>query len=305
MDISIIFWQMFILFAVVAIGYIAGKLGQIDADFNKKLSTLVINITNPAMILASAMEEKLLTRAELLQLTGIALLSYLALILVALVIPGLIRSPKEDAGVYRFMIIFSNVGFMGFPVVNALFGPEAVFYASVFTIPFNILAYTYGIYLISGKRPEKGKFPLTHLSPSLVAAVIAYLIYILNISVPSVISGTMSFVGQITSPAAMLIIGASLAAVPIRKVFGEPRLYAISLIKLIILPVITYFIVALMVKNEVLLGVIVIMLGMPVATNCTMLAAQYGKRVETASSGVFITTLLSIATIPLLMALLF
>jgi predicted permease len=305
MDISGIFRQMFILFAVVGIGFAAGKLGQIDAEFNKRLSALVINITNPAMILASAMEERVLTRAELLQLTGIAVLSYLALILVALVVPGLIRSPKEDAGVYRFMIIFSNVGFMGFPVVNALFGPEAVFFASVFTIPFNILAYTYGIYLISGERPEKGKKLLTHLSPSLVAAVIAYIIYILNISVPQVVSGTMSFVGQITSPAAMLIIGASLASVPFRKVFGEPRMYAISVIKLIILPIITWYLVGLVVKNDVLLGVIVIMLGMPVATNCTMLAAQYGKRVDTASSGVFITTLLSIVTIPLLMWILF
>ena len=304
MSVVSVFRQMLILFLTIGVGYLAAKTGLVDARFSKGLSNLLVNFTTPAMIVNSVLaSERVLPNRQVLLLTLLALASYGFLILVALPLPKLLRTPSKQVNIYRFLIIFNNVGFMGFPVAEAIFGTDAVFFAAIFQIPFNALCFTYGAWLISnGKAGFKLK---SILSPVVVSALLAYVLYLTSFRAPAFLTDLTGFVGRITSPAAMILVGIALANVRVKDVFSDGRLYLLSLVKLLILPVAAWAVLRLFLKNELVLGITVVMLAMPAGTNATILAAQYDGDSDTAAKGVFLTTLLSVVTIPLLMALLF
>ncbi len=303
MNIQSILSQMVILFIGIALGFIASKCGIMDATFNRKLSQLVLHVTTPATVLYSVIgSERVLSNHEVFVFTIVAFATYAVLILLAQGLPYLLRVQKPQHGVYRFMMIFSNSIFMGFPVVRLLFGANAVFYAAIFNLPFTLLSYTYGVYLVSG-QPRFD--PRLLRSPAIITILIAYAIYLLDLHAPQFLIDASDFIGQITTPAAMLIIGATLAALPLRSVLTDLRLYLFSLIKLIVLPAAAFFLLRLVVQNELIVGVTVALVAMPAATNTTMMCAQYGGDTDTAAKGIFLSTLLSIFTIPLIMWLLF
>ncbi len=306
MQITAIFSQMVVLFITVAVGYLAAKTGQMDPEMNRRLSKLVLNVTNVALILSSVLgSERAMGTKDILILTLIAVLSYVFLILISFAVPPLLRVPKEDAGTYRFLTIFNNVGFMGIPVIRVVLGPEAVFYAAIFNIPFSFLVFTYGVKLLS-HDPRYGKLTLKlFLQPSVIAVLLAYVLYLLDLQYPAVLVDAANFIGQVTSPAAMLIIGCALAQLPLREMFTNVRLYILSVLKMILLPIAAYYILQLFHLNETVVIATVVMLAMPVATNATMLCAQYDGNHKLAATGIFITTVLSVGTIPLLMKLLF
>lgn len=305
MNIQAITQQMIVLFILLIVGFFAAKKGYMEPVFNKRLSALVINISTPALILSSVMGgERILGNTDIFILLGISIATYVAVILLSMLVPKLLRCQPSDASLMRFMTIFSNTGFMGFPVVAALFGQSAVFYASIFGLPFNFLVYSYGIKLVSGGKTG-GFDRKTLTSPCVVCSVLAIILYLLNIPFPELITLPLGYLADLTVPAAMLLIGASLAVVPLRSIFTEWRLYALSVIKLFLLPVLVYLVLRLLPIHEMMLKVTVVMWALPVATNATLLATQYGGDEAMASKGVLLTTLLSMATIPILMMLLF
>lgn len=305
LDIASIFFQMLILFATVAVGFCAGRLKLVGPDFNRSLSRLILNFTAPAMVVHSVIgAEHVLSRREVLSLTLIALLSYALLLALAQVLPRLLRIPKAEQGLWKFMTIFSNVSFMGFPVVQAIYGPEAVFFAAIFQIPFNLLCFTYGARLIAGDR--MGPLRIRQFfSPMVISTAVAYVLYLCNWQAPTPLVQLFNFPGQITSPGAMIILGVSLSAMPLKSLFTDWRVYVLSFFKLLLLPAAVFFALRGMVENTLILGVTVVMMAMPVATNTNMLVAQYDGDQHTAARGVFLSTLLSVGSIPLLMWLLF
>ena len=145
------------LFALVVVGYIAGKLGYLGGDFDRQLSRLVINITCPALILSSAMSGTLPDRRYILPLLGISVITYLILTGAALFLPRYMTTRQEDEGAVGFAIMFGNVGFMGYPVVASIFGHQAVFYAAVLNVVNTLAVFTIGTILITGKSDVEGK----------------------------------------------------------------------------------------------------------------------------------------------------
>ena len=145
---------MLTLFAIVVVGYIAGKLGYMGGTFDKKLSKVVIDITCPALILSSAMTGELPDRRYILPLLGISALTYLLLTGVAFLLPRFLTKKKDDEGVIGFAMMFGNVGFMGYPIVASIFGHEAVFYAAVLNVVNTFTVFTVGTMLIVGKNQE-------------------------------------------------------------------------------------------------------------------------------------------------------
>lgn len=305
MDIHAITQQMIVLFLLISVGFIANKKGVMNSTFNKLFSAFVVNITTPATILNSVLSsDRMLSNGEVLLLMAIALSSFLIVIIASNLVPKLFRVKPEDAGMMRFMTIFSNVGFMGFPVVSALFGESAVFYAAIFNMPFNVLSFSYGIRLVSNGR-YGGFDKKTLLSPCIVCSLLSILLYFLNLSLPAVITEPISYLSAITVPGAMLIIGSSLAQMPLNTVFRDWRIYALSGIKLLLMPVLTYLALRPFPLNPLIVQVTVVMWAMPVATNATILATQYDGNGALASKGVLISTLFSILTIPTVMWVLF
>ena len=158
MEISSIINLMLILLILLLVGVFARKTGVINDQANKHLTRIVVVLAQSAMILAAVMNaEPSLTGLELLGLVGISFVAYAIMLVVVVLFTWVLRIKPGDRGVFQFMALFGNVGFMGFPIVASLFGDAAVFYASLYNIPFNLLTYSLGVMMISRaaeKRPE-------------------------------------------------------------------------------------------------------------------------------------------------------
>lgn len=298
-DIGAVFQQLILLFLIMAVGYGANKAGVLTHELTRGFSRLVLSVTMPALLLSSVINVKSdKSTGEILWLFGITLIVYAILIVCGFVVPFLLRIKPSQVGAYRYMTVFTNAAFMGFPVISAVFGEKAMFYAMLFQLPFNLLAYTFGIWLIAGKEAKLSAKRIL-LNPGCLAAVAALLIYLLQIPFPAAVEGTVDLLGQITTPASMLIIGSTLAGMSVKQVFSKWKLYPFSLITNILLPMAVFFLLRLFVTDEMMLYVAVVIAAMPVATNSTMISHQYGGDAETTSAGVFLSTALSIGTIPL------
>ena len=152
----ILLQQMMVLFIIMMIGFVCRRIGLIRAEGSKMLSGIVVNVANPALILSSsANKESSIQGRELVITLGLAVCFYLIFLVLAEIVPRVLRVSKEDLGVYKAMTVFSNIGFMGFPLLSAMYGSEALLYASLFTIPYNILIYTYGVSSMSKEDKEQ------------------------------------------------------------------------------------------------------------------------------------------------------
>lgn len=303
MDIQPVLNQMLILFLLLAAGYVAGKVNIMTTEACKAVTKIILNITLPCLILSSALSgEHSLSSADVAVVFILGFAVYIIYAVWAVVIPRVLRVPEEQTGIYRFMSMFSNSAFMGFPVVAAILGSDAVFYASVFNTPFNLFVFSIGVYFITGK----GNFsPRLLLSPAILASVAAALIFFSGITIYPVLGSALSSMGAVTTPASMLVIGGTLAAMPIRDIFSDWRIYILSVFRLVLIPLSVWAALRLFIDNPTILGIAVIISAMPVAANTTMLCTQYSADSGLASRGVFITTALSIITIPLVAWLLY
>lgn len=313
MDTSQIFSQMMILFAILALGFAAAKAKLLTAESNRHFSNLVLYVTNPCTVLYSVLSaDAALDIPDLLLLTLIAMAFYGVMIGISVLVPRLLRVAENEAGLYRFMTVFPNVGFMGFPVVKAVFGQGAVFYAAIFNLFFQFYIYTWGVRQLSSD-PRDGRLNLrTFLQPVILASLAAYLIYLFKLKpvivgcVPGqLLTNVLSMVNGITSPLCMMITGVGLAMVPIKKVLTNWRLYVLSLGKQLLLPIAAFFLLRPVVSNELILGICVIMSAMPFATSSSLFCTHYGGPTDVAASGIFLSTLLSVVLLPLMMTLLF
>ena len=305
MDFTGLCQKMVILFFCMAAGFVAAKAKVMDVQSNKKLSSLVVNVSNPMQILASALTgEHVLSNRQTLGLTGIILAIYASLIVLSFAVPKLLRVPKEQKGVYRFMFIFANTGFLGYPIVESLLGYQATFYVTLYVLFFQILCWSYGVSLIRGEPRFHFHWRVLR-QPCVVAALAAFAVYLSGWQPPVLLHRAVKYVGDITSPVVMLIVGCSLAQMRPGQIFGNWRVYALSFLKMAAVPLLAFVILRQVLSSEFVLCVLTVLLCMPIATNTTILSYQYGADETVASSGVFVSTLLSLLTIPLLMHLLF
>ncbi|MGM9935908.1 MAG: AEC family transporter [Candidatus Ornithomonoglobus sp.] len=301
MDIKILITQMAELFIIMLLGYLVYRIKLVDDHFVKKFTKLILDVTLPAMILASVLklEERQSTADVLTALITAAALFFVILPVFGRLLARLLFVKKEAVGLYTFMNAYSNVGFMGFPVISALCGSVGLFYAAIFNLIFNLSIYTMGIWMMNKGNQNAVKFnPKLLCTPGVLVAVIAIGIYFLNISFPAVITDSVDAVGSITSPSAMLLIGCTLAKMDVKSVFNEWRLYPWTIIKQIAVPLLLWIPFTLVIKNELLLQVTYILTAMPVANSAVLFATNYGGDAELAAKSVFLTTLISLVTVP-------
>lgn len=291
---------MVTLFAIVIVGFVAGKLGYMGGDFDKRLSSLVVDITCPALILSSTMSGQLPDREMILPLLLISLLTYILLTGVALLVPRWLTKRRDDEGVVGFALMFGNVGFIGYPVVASIFGHEAVFYAAVLNVVNTFAVFTIGVMLIMGGRGAYTFRMKVLWSTPMLAAYMAILIVALGIGdVPRVISQPLTLIGQITVPAALLIIGSSMSHLSARTMLGNSTVYATTVFRLALLPLALFFLFSALGFQQLVVNINTVVIAMPVATYGTILCLKHGRDTTLITEVTFITTLLSVITIPL------
>lgn len=305
MDIMVVINQMIQLFLIIGLGYFMQKKKILNDELNTKLNFIVISITTPALIFSSVCTTSISEKSMVIYTLAIATAVYVALPVISFVLVKLMRIPMHQKGLYMFMTIFSNTGFMGYPIMKALFGNDAVFYTALFNILFNLEVFTLGVILMNYGKDVKMKLnPKNILSPGVVASIVAIFIYFLEIPVPSVIANCFEMVGDMTTPLAMMIIGATLANIKFKDLFTELRLYYFTVVKQVILPIIVFPVIAYFISNPLIQGITLVNIAMPVANSAVLFAKQYGGDVELAAKSIFITTLVSVFTIPLIVSLL-
>jgi len=302
MDITVIIIQMIKFLLLMSVGYALFKLNIMDSDFNKKLTNFVLRVSNPCMIVASVFsigDDRDI--GKVLACFAIYTVIFIVSPIVGMAVGKIIRCKHENAGIYVFMMIFSNTGFMGFPVIESILGAEPLFYAAIFNMIFNIFLFTIGVKAINypSKSENKMSFKEIVLHPGVFSAVIAIILYFANLNIPDVVTGTIDQIGDLTPPLAMLLMGASLAKVPIKKVFNETRAYAFVLIKQLLIPIMVWPLLTRVIADRMILAVTLILISMPIANSVVMFTIEYDRNEELAAKNVFISTLASIVLFPL------
>ena len=291
---------MVVLFIIVILGYVACKLGYMGDKFDKKLSSIVVDITCPLLVLSSVMGDELPDRTLILPLLGVGFLTYILLLVFGFWVPRLITKNHDDQGMIGFALMFANVGFIGYPIVSSIFGPHAVFYAALLNMPNTFFIFTAGVMLIKGEYSLKQFNPKVLVSPAMLGAFLAAIIVALGIHTPDIIARPVTMVGNITVPAALMIIGSSMAKLPIREIIGSPKVYITALLRLTIVPLSIYFLFKACRVSDLVNNINTVVIAMPVASFGTMFCLKYGRNPSLITETTFITTLGSIITIPLI-----
>ena len=293
--------EMIIILFAIGTGYLAHRLGYLGGEINQKLSRLILNITTPALILSSVVEQESLPDVrELLSILLVSAMFYTVEFAFALEAPRLVGGTPKQLGVWRFSLCFSNVGFIGYPLVTALFGAKGLFYAVMLVLPFNLLNYSLGPLMLSGKLRFHWKQMFT---PCIVVSVLALVIALAHIQLPKLVGEMAGLVGDVTIPLSLLVLGSMLAGMPARQVMASPRLWILSLLRLLVMPAVLSIVLKWLHTDSLVLGVAVAQIAMPVAVNGTMLCLEFHGDADTMAQITFLTTVLSIITIPVAAAL--
>jgi malate permease and related proteins len=296
MKYSSIINQVLILFLIMLVGYVARKKNVIDGPTNKGLAEMLLGITLPAMIIVSfnySFSKEMLIKAGVLLV--ISSIIHLSLAFISKLL--YYKVPKNENSVLRFITVFSNCGFMGYPIVGSIYGKIGIFYTAIYNIPFHLLMFTMGVMLFTHKKNFKsvGK---EIINPSMISIFIGMLIFMFSIKLPYPIYKTLDLIGSTTTPLSMMVIGSMIAEIDIKNVFSGTIIYYGAFVRLILTPLIVFFVLKLFGATGMNLGIPVIISGMPAAANSAIMAQKYGADHLLASRFVFVTTIISVITIP-------
>ena len=301
MDMSALLTKMVIFVVLMVIGYIGARAKLLNGEFTKAASKLTMNVFMTATILNSVIANPpQLSGGELAKVMLACFVSIGFGYLLSALIVRLLPFQRERKPLMELLISVTNTMFIGVPVAEPIFGSQAVFYIAMSCIPFNVFLYTYGVWRMnqSGERVKLNWKDM--VSVPLIATMAALLIFVLNIPMPGVIKELCSTLSAATMPMSMIVIGSSLGRVSLLDAFKEKNLYFVSLVRLVLVPLLTLPVLRLITADPVLLGAMVIIAGCPSGIVVTVLAIQYGRDAEYTSKGILLDTVLSMVTLPAL-----
>ena len=303
MDIMVVFQTMLKLFLLLILGFVLFKCHIFDEYTNKKISALIVNVASPMLIISSIAGVEGSNKSIVFLMIGAGILMYIGFIILGKIINRIFPFPKKDWPVYECMVVFANTGFMGYPVLLDVFGQEAVFYASLIHMAFNFFVYTYAIMCLT--KGDDGEFKLNFkqlLTPGIILIFVGIFIYLFDIQLPSVLMDTINSVGSLTAPLSMMMIGSSLAVYPIKDSFTDWRSYVFAFVRLMIVPFVTMIMCRLLHIDAYYANITIITNAMPVGSMVLMLATQYNANVKIVTRNIVVSTLLSVITIPIVVA---
>ena len=311
MDMNILMEQLGMLFLVVLAGYICGRTRLMNQQVSKGLSNLIVNLTCPCLVLASTMGERMPDRSLIVPLLIVGAATYAILLPIAAWLPRLWGCKEPERGLHSFMLTFGNVGFIGYPVVASLLGAEAVFYASVLNVANTISVFIWGAQFIAGKG-EGGTLKSRLYSPAMIGTYLSIIVVALAWHAPRLIAQPLTMVGNVTVPASLLIIGYSISQIPARHMAGSYRVWITSVCRLLLMPLVVCYCfkaivwllpVAGYVFDPYIIQINTLIIAMPVASFGTIFCLKSGVDETVMAQGTFLTTLLSLVTIPIVAGL--
>lgn len=302
MLISSILTSLIKIFIMIIPGIFFRKKNYITDEQNNGVTSIVVNLTLPCLVIdAMQMEFNAQVLSDSLHMFVMAMAVFLVSGIAALLISSAMKFSRNKQYLTIFMMIFGNTGFIGIPVIKAVYGTDAVFYSAIVELINDLLLFTIGVMLIQLSAGVKLKMdPKQMLSPGFLGVLIGLLLFVLNIQLPAVLGDTIEVIGNATTPLTMFAIGVQLAGMKFWEIAGDWKVYIIAAMKLLLVPLIALGIVKLWVGEFTLLEkVLVIGFAMPVASCSSIFSQQYKGETEFATKNVLISTVCSVIAIPI------
>ena len=306
MDYKVVVVNIILIFALIGVGYIAGKCKLFSAGASKEWSSLLIKVTLPFSIFSSMLrdfEKELMINAGLLFGLGFVFLTFEAVM--GQFLAKKLQVGQDKKGIWIYCCMFTNSSFMGFPVANAIWGADGVFLASILNLSFTIMTFTVGIRLVCMGREEAAptgwkQMIFTNINLSIVLGL---LFFMNGWTLPEPMTRLVGYLGGLTTPLSMLVIGLNLAGGKFRELISDRDALTLSLQRLIVAPLVIYGISLLLPLDAypMVRNILLVIFAMPVPSLCLIFAEQYGGNCKFAMTAIFQTTLFSIVTIPLIL----
>lgn len=289
--------QLILLFGLIFAGYVINKMKILDSVSNAKISKFLVNAAIPATIMHSAVSQKVESNSKIIYIIAIAALFYL-------IVPFLSHAVSKflnQGATFDLILTYSNLGFMGIPIVSSIYGEDYVFYVTIFMMIFNVSIFSQGIYILSkdGNQNHQMLNWKHLLNPGVISALFGMILFFLQIPIQSDLDNLLASIGTVTTPMAMIVIGSTLAEIPFKNVFSDISMYIFTFFKLLVYPALVYFVLRLCIQDSVIIGISVILSSLPAAGNVSMLCSEYGGDLEMAARGICISTLFSVFSVPL------
>ncbi len=302
--------QVIVLFLLIVAGLFVKKKGIVTDHINAEVSNLVINICLPSFIIASmAFDFSVEVLVNSGMLVVLSFIIYGVSIILSRILTRALKIQGAQRDVYEYIAVFSNCGFMGYPVLHAVFGEEAVFYAAIYNLAFNVLVWSYGVFIMQRSHRADAEHRSVwqtlkaSVNPAMVAVLVGFTMFVTGIKLPDPIHQTLKMIGSMTTPLSMMFIGFILAEVHPRELFNDWKDFILTAHRLIVIPVLTYFTLSTLGITGVTLYIPVVITAMPAAANSAIIASRYHSDFKLASKLIFITTLFSIISIPVIIGL--
>ena len=304
MSMLVILQQMAVIAILVLVGMYLHKKDIIDENTAKKLSVIVMDVVNPALIMSCVLSGGMeTTHRDLLNAIGVAVVLYTVLCVLGFLIPKVLPVPKKEQKFYHMMTVYTNVGFIGIPVGKAVLSNSAMLYVIVCNVMYCLLFYTHGVTVLGG-RGEKVNLKKI-LSPGTIMALLTLLIFWFDITLPTVLSSSIIYIGNATVFLSMALLGVSIAKFPLKEGLKDKNIWIYIAIRMLAVPVVLVLILKTLSFRTEMVQAFCLMAAMPGANLPLIQAEKIGEDTEILSRGIMVTTVLCFITITLLMSLLF
>ncbi|MBQ3553210.1 MAG: AEC family transporter [Clostridia bacterium] len=303
MGLNVIITQILMLAIAMLIGFLAVKLKYLDASVAPSISKVIVRITLPLLIISTVTTQNL--SANLLKNAGLLiileLLVFVVLYSVSALIAKLFRLKGATKTMHRLMGTFGNVIFLGYPLITAIYGEIGLFYAVIYALVNDGFVWTMGVYFIcrDGAKSSGKSAVKSLINPNTVSFIIALLMLAFGIRLPEVLQKSFSAIGSLTTYLSMLFIGITLTQVDLKKLYKRVSIFALTLIKMLLVPLALILILRLLPLDRVMCGALILQAAMPGQIALAILASEYGSDTCYASECVFITTVLGLLLLPL------
>ena len=314
MSLSVILQQMGVICILVAIGIGLEKKGAVDRLTSKQLSAIVVDVCNPALILASILGGDITaTHKDLLIAAALGIGLYAVLVTLGFAMPHILRVAPDKRKFYNLMTVYTNTGFLGIPVARAVLPANSIIYVIVINVFYSLLFYTHGLAVLgpgpAADSPEnasskKRSVLRSVINPGTVMALFALAVFWFDLSLPPILSNTVQYVGNATVFLSMALLGINIARSSIAKHLGDVRIWVYIVLRMILLPAgIALVLHAFSFDPAATLGVC-LMAAVPIGNLPMIQAEKIGEDTSILSSAIAVTTAVSMVTITAIVAVL-
>ena len=302
MSTSVVLQQMGVITILVAIGIILYKKKIVDDYTSPKLSAIVMDVCNPALILASLLSGNITaTHKDLLVALLLGFLFYMRLVVLGFIFPFIVRADKDTSRFYNVMTVYTNVGFIGIPVARAILPDNAILYVIVCNVMYSLLFYTHGIVILSNGKEKMNIKKI--FSPGTIMAILSLLVFWFGVNLPPIVSNSISFIGNATVFLSMTLLGVGIARSDIKKGLKNIRIWIYIAIRMLLVPILLFVSLRAANFSQITIWGLCLMAAMPIGNLPLIQTEKMGGDTELLSNSIAISTFISIFTITILMSI--